>query len=56
MSNATFANEIIRYKFRCLTPKTMRFKADTVFSSPVFELMLSNCSIGYAEQVTLPMK
>ena len=37
-----------------LTPKTMRFKAETSFSSPVLELMLSSCSIGYAEQATLP--
>ena len=34
------------YKILELTPKTIRFKADCVLSSPVDEFMVSNCSIG----------
>ena len=51
-----FKNEFQFFdSFIDLTPKTIKFNAETVFSSPVFELILSSCSIGYAEQVTLPI-
>ena len=39
-----------------LTPNTIKFKADSVCNSPEEEFILSICSIGYAEQQTLPEK